>query len=98
MSVKITRENFLEYAKHNDELFSIEQRILDYRRQHKRINSVNVVWYNIFKREVCALVGWSASLPELKSSESYDVVYEYLYRLLSNKNFYLSIIKQIGGQ
>jgi hypothetical protein len=97
MNGKVTREDFLEYAKHNDELFSLERRVLDYRRQHKRIDSVNVVWYSIFKREVCALVGWSASVPELKSSEAYDVVYEYLYRLLSDRNFPLSINKQIGG-
>lgn len=93
MSGKVTRKKFLEYAKHNAELFNLERCVLDYRRQHKRIASVNVVWYSIFKRELGALVGWSASVPELKSSQAYDVVYEYLYSLLGDKNFYLSIIK-----
>lgn len=89
MEKKITRKDFLEYAKHNAELLKLEQKVMDYRRQRRRIKNVNSVWYSIFKREVCALVGCSATVEELKSSQAYDTVYDYLYRLLSDKSFFL---------
>jgi hypothetical protein len=96
MNTKITRADFLEYAKFNGELLKLEKDVLDYQRKHNRIN-ISRAWYGKFKREVCALVGWSSSVEELKSSQAYDVVYDYLYRLLSDKNFFISINKQMRG-
>ena len=96
MNKQITRGDFLEYAQYNGELLRLEQEILEYRKNNS-VSNINRVWYGTFKRRICGLAGWSAAVPALKSSQAYDMVYEYLYRLLSDKNFYLLVSKEIGG-
>jgi hypothetical protein len=84
MNPRITRKEFMKYAKFNGALLHLEQRIKEHSKENKDNADycANAPWYREFKKEVCALVGWSAIVPELRNSQAYDAVYDYLYHLL----------------
>lgn len=84
MRKQVSKKNFFAYAQLNPELLRLEKRIKEYAKKNKNNKNycANSAWYGIFKRELCTLVGWSATIPELKSSEAYDTVYIHLYNLL----------------
>jgi hypothetical protein len=42
----------------------------------------NDIWYDEIKPVLVKLVGWSARNPALRTTEAYDVAYQYLYNLL----------------
>jgi hypothetical protein len=50
-------------------------------------NAVFFGWSNpggCFKDRISRLVGWHASLPELRTSEAYDIAYDTIYETLPN--------------
>ena len=78
------RQEFLEYAKHSNELFQLESEIKRHAKENKSTRNycANYFWYRLYKPEVRYMVGWNARNPALKSEAAYDVVYKYLYDLL----------------
>jgi hypothetical protein len=42
----------------------------------------NWVWYGSFKKQMCALVGFQADNPNLRTMEAYDHAYHKLYNAL----------------
>lgn len=82
------RQEFLEYAKHSNELLQLETRIINHAKDNKATPNycANRMWECLYKPEICYLVGLDARHPALKSEAAYDVVYLYLYNLLSDCN------------
>jgi hypothetical protein len=39
-------------------------------------------WYRSIKPQMCKLVGFGATVPELRSCEAYDYCYQYLFNIL----------------
>ena len=92
MEKGITRKRFLEYAKYDKRLLDLEKQIKKHTKESKNrrkddVYCANAVWYGYYgntgyKREMCGLVGHSSKTEQLKNSNAYDVVYDYLYNLL----------------
>jgi hypothetical protein len=85
---------FAEIRKIEPALAELERRIKAHARKHRGAERycANRWWYGYwdpdrrggFRREMKALVGWSAANPELRTSKAHDAAYEHLYRLLPN--------------
>ena len=82
-----TRQKFLAYANHEPQLFELEERIKAHTAEaasQKGRYCANYFWFRKggFRHEMKYLAGWLCDQPELKNSDAYDVIYQYLYHLL----------------
>ena len=87
------KEKFLELAKYDNRLLSLEKVILEHVSEHKEDVQycANSYWYGYdetsdfpggFRGKLITIVGYGARASELRTSQAYDVCYEYLYSLL----------------
>jgi hypothetical protein len=72
-----------------EEICKKEPRLSELYADARRITSrgdpnfcANFVWYRTLKPRLLFLVGWHAERPELRTSEIYDFVYHYIYKVL----------------
>lgn len=89
MNKKTTRKEFLKFAKYDNRLLQLEERIKDYlnMRYRKKSYCADAVWYKTFGDELTNLVGWNADDIRLQSLEAYNMLHSYLCNLLPEYNY-----------
>lgn len=67
-------------------LAALARRIRCIRRPRQGFFCANEHWYGEhgYRNQMCDWVGWGCRNPVLRTSQAYDVAYEYLYQLLPN--------------
>jgi hypothetical protein len=83
-----TRQDFLSCAIHEPRLLELERQVKAHARKNRKTEDycANVFWYKEARPLVTQLVGWECDNPNLNNEDAYDIVYEYLYRLLPDCN------------